>query len=53
MRPGSARCRLTCRLAVPTVAGRGLAEPGICGRWLPVWAPRDLVSGANVRMPTA
>jgi integrase len=22
-----------------TVAGRGLTEPGICGRWLPVWLP--------------
>jgi hypothetical protein len=39
MRPGSAGCRLTCRLAVTTVAGHGLAEPGICGHCLPVWLP--------------
>jgi len=38
-RPGSAGCRLTCRLTVPIMADRGLTQPEICGRWLPVWLP--------------
>src|SRR5256885_4813418 len=40
VRPGSAGCGLTCQLAVPAVAGRGLMQAGIYGRWLPVWLPR-------------
>jgi hypothetical protein len=34
--PSSARCRLTCRLAILAAAGRGLTWPRIWGRWLPV-----------------
>jgi transposase len=40
VRSGSAGCGLTCQLTVPAVAGRGLIQAGICGRWLPVWLPR-------------
>ena len=39
MSPSSARCRLTCRLAILAVAGRGLTWPRIWGRWLPVRLP--------------
>ena len=35
----SARCRLTCRLVVPAMAGCGLAWPSACRRWLPVRLP--------------
>ena len=34
-----AGCGLTCRLAAARMAGGGLAWPGACGRWLPVWLP--------------
>jgi hypothetical protein len=37
--PHSAGCSLTCRLAPARLAGRGLARPRICGRWLPVRLP--------------
>jgi hypothetical protein len=37
MSPDVAGCGLTCRLAAPTVARRGLASPSICHCWLPVW----------------
>ena len=30
---------LTCRFVTPATAGRGLAWPQACGRWLPVWLP--------------
>jgi len=46
--PDVAGCRLMCCLAAPIIAGRGLASPGICLCWLPVWLPRDLVSLAHV-----
>jgi len=46
--PGVARCGLTCRLTAARMAGRGLAWPRACGRWLPVWLP-VIVSNANVR----
>jgi hypothetical protein len=50
--PEGARCSLTCRLAAPVLAGRGLASLGICHRWLPSWLPaiRQTSSGcAKVR----
>jgi hypothetical protein len=37
--PDVAECGPTCRLAAPTVAGRGLLSLGVCHRWLPVWLP--------------
>ena len=48
--PGSAGCHLTCRLAVVAMAGHGLAWPGSCDRWLPVWLP-GMASSAGVRCP--
>jgi len=33
-----------------SVAGRGLAWPGACGRWLPVWLP-GFVSAAQPGKP--
>jgi hypothetical protein len=33
-----------------SVAGRGLASPGVAPRWLPTWLP-ELVSAANLRDP--
>ncbi len=37
--PDAARCGLTWDPAAARMAGRGLASPGVCGRWLPVWLP--------------
>ena len=37
MRLGDASYGLTCGPATARMAGRGLTQPGICGRWLPVW----------------
>ena len=37
--PGVAGCGLTCRSAGVIIAGRGLAWPRACGRWLPVRLP--------------
>ena len=37
--PDVALCGLTCRAAPARIAGRGLAWPCACGRWLPVWLP--------------
>jgi hypothetical protein len=42
-----------CRFAAARMAGRGLALLCACGRWLPVLAPLDLISNANVRMVRA
>jgi len=39
MWPYSAGCGLTCRLAVSAMAGWSLAQPRVCGRWLPVRLP--------------
>jgi hypothetical protein len=39
VRLDAAECGLTCRSAAAIMAGRGLARPYVCGRWLPVWLP--------------
>ena len=49
MSPEVARRGLACRSAAEIMAGRGLAWPCACGRWLPVWLPESR-SNANVRM---
>jgi hypothetical protein len=48
--PGSAGCRLTCRLAVIAMAGNGLVWPGSGICWLPDWLP-GIVTDADVRIP--
>src|SRR6266567_6097337 len=45
---GVAGRRLVWRSPAASVAGRGLASPGVAPRWLPTWLP-ELVSAANVR----
>src|SRR6266567_5655776 len=45
---GVAGRRLVWRSPAASVAGRGLAWPGVAPRWLPTWLP-ELVSAANVR----
>jgi hypothetical protein len=42
-------CRPMSHLTAQMRDGRGLASPGVCGRWLPVWLP-DLCDSAFVRM---
>ena len=39
MSSGVAECGLTRCSAAAIMAGRGLAWPCACGRWLPVWLP--------------
>jgi hypothetical protein len=51
--PDIAWCRLTSALAAVKIAGCSLMSPCVCGRWLPVWLPRDIVSDANVRVISA
>ena len=48
-RPDVAGRGQTCRFAEVILAGCGPTWPCTCGRWLPVWLPKDLVSNANVR----
>ena len=48
MLPEVARRGLACRSAAAIMAGRGLAWPFACGRWLPAWLPESR-SNANVR----
>jgi hypothetical protein len=49
--PCSARCRPTCCLAAAAVAGCGLVQLWICGRWLPVRHPRIPLAMLMSRSP--
>ena len=59
MRPDGAGNGLTCRSAPAGMAGRGLAQPRACGRWLPVRLPETSLAaltfecGKPIRAPDA